>query len=154
MRGCRTCHHLCVDDLPMTWRTTRAARIAGLMLSMLFVLMAFAIMAVDHDLSAVTPLVICLGVALACWRAVNSALTLTQTELVIRNPVLTYQVKLEDIIDVRPGYSGIEVMKSDGSKVSAWAVQKANYSAWAGKETRADVVASCIRRALVRSRMQ
>lgn len=46
---------------------------------------------------------------------------------------------------VQPGYAGISIEMESGEVVTAWAVQKANWSRWQSRRTRADEVAEFLR---------
>jgi hypothetical protein len=47
-----------------------------------------------------------------------------------------------DFKRLEPGYSGLVVTKQDGSRKTAWVVQKSNWAMGRGEHTRADDVAS------------
>lgn len=83
--------------------------------------------------------------AIWLWRAgVRASITLTDQELLIKNPVRTYRFRLSDIASADPGYSGIVIATSSGENVCAWAVQKSNIAELCGWHTRADHVAAAI----------
>lgn len=68
--------------------------------------------------------------ALVFVLALRPSLSLTESTLVIRNPMRTYRVDLLDVIDVWPGYSGVVVATRGQAEISVWAVQKSNLAAW------------------------
>ncbi|GHJ47383.1 hypothetical protein Cs7R123_47250 [Catellatospora sp. TT07R-123] len=71
--------------------------------------------------------------------------TLTDTELIVRNPMRTYQVALADVASVDNGYSGLVVVLRDDTKLQVWAVQKSNLARLLNRQTRSDEVAAAIR---------
>jgi hypothetical protein len=90
-------------------------------------------------------LIECPLVAVGLWRGgVRASLTLTEQELLIKNPIRTYRVPLIDVTSATPGYSGIVITTSSDENVCAWAVQKSNIADWSGWRTRADDVAAVI----------
>lgn len=90
--------------------------------------------------------------ALAVWLFVfRPALTLTGTDLVVRNPWGTRRVPLADITGTGGAYTGLRIERRSGTPVTAWAVQKSNAAKWSGTSTRADQVATEIMAAARRS---
>jgi hypothetical protein len=87
------------------------------------------------------------GAAVGLRVAMYSSLVLTSDTLEIRNVFGARVVALASISAVTPGYSGITITTEDGHSYTALAVQKANLSTWRGRPTRADKVASAVRRA-------
>ncbi|WP_430501289.1 PH domain-containing protein [Micromonospora trifolii] len=76
--------------------------------------------------------------------AFRPAVTLTDTDVIVRNPNGSQQVSLSDVAKVEPGYGGLTITTSTGEHVVAWAVQKSNLAKWTGRHTRADEVAASI----------
>ncbi|GAA1844969.1 PH domain-containing protein [Asanoa iriomotensis] len=135
-----------------TWRVSPAGRVAGI------VFIAFgawvvvrALLAVARDgleLSLGYALVFGLAVGLApMLLALRPAVTLTDTEVEVRNPLRTRRLPLGEVVDAKTGYGGLRIETRDGRAVSAWAVQKSNLASWSGRHTRADEVADAIRKA-------
>ena len=86
--------------------------------------------------------------ALAVWLFVfRPALTLTDKDLIVRNPWGTRRVPLTDVKGTGGAYAGLRIERRSGSPVTAWAVQKSNAAKWSGKTTRADEVAKAIKAA-------
>ena len=66
-------------------------------------------------------------VCLASWRmAFVPYVEATDTALVIQNPLFKKAYAWDQIARVRSGYNGLVVVARDGSRSSAWAVQKSN----------------------------
>lgn len=88
------------------------------------------------------------ALAIFAWRAgLHPSLALRGGELVVANPIRTRQIPVHDIVGVVPGYSGLVISYRDQGAVrftAAWAVQKANVSAWMKRRTRSDEVAAAI----------
>lgn len=85
---------------------------------------------------------LCAPLAVAGWRLGLHPLIATGPEgVTIRNPVATTFVPWSDIQRCTPGYSGITIVRRDGSRVVAWAVQKSNAARWLNRRVRADDVA-------------
>ena len=83
------------------------------------------------------------------WLAtIRPALTLSETEVIVRNPIRIIRVPLADVTDARPGRRGVTICVADDCKVAAWAVQKSGLARWTGRDTRADQVAEAIRAAV------
>lgn len=61
------------------------------------------------------------------------------------NPRGTVFIPWEEIRGAEPGYAGISIEMESGEVVTAWAVQKANWSRWQSRRTRADEVAEFLR---------
>ncbi|MGC5290622.1 PH domain-containing protein [Micromonospora sp. DT231] len=76
--------------------------------------------------------------------AFRPAVTLTDEEVIVRNPNGSQQVSLNDVATVEPGYGGLTITTTRGERVVAWAVQKSNLATWTGRQTRADDVAASI----------
>jgi PH (Pleckstrin Homology) domain-containing protein len=82
------------------------------------------------------------------WLAtIRPALTLTGTEVIVRNPIRIIRMPLGDVTGVRPGRRGVTICVADDCKVAAWAVQKSLLARWTGRDTRADQVSEAIRAA-------
>ncbi|HEX6519721.1 MAG TPA: hypothetical protein VF070_06845 [Streptosporangiaceae bacterium] len=74
------------------------------------------------------------------------SITLTSSDLV-RNWFQRVTISLQDILDVRAGYSGVTIKSTGRRPVCASAVQKSNASTWLNRRTRADEVVETIRAA-------
>jgi len=70
--------------------------------------------------------------------------------LIVVNPLRSHSVSLAAISNVYPGYSGIRIAVRQGTQpliITAWAVQKSNWSREARNDNRrADLVVDTIRR--------
>lgn len=83
--------------------------------------------------------------AVGFWlAATRPALTASDDGVTVRGALTTTQVGWTDVIRCVPGYSGIAIVRRDGSVITANAVQKSNYAQAAGRRTRADEVAKAI----------
>jgi hypothetical protein len=84
--------------------------------------------------------------AVAIWLfAFRPSLTLTDSDVIVRNPWGTRVIPLADIAGFGGAYAGLSIQLRSGGSVAAWAVQKSNAAKWAGAKTRADEVADAIR---------
>ena len=96
------------------------------------------------------PSLVAIGAAGAafCLRvATYSSLALRSDALEIRNLFRARVVALATVAAVTPGYYGITIATRDGHSYTAFAVQKGNLNTWLGRHTRADEVATAVRRA-------
>jgi hypothetical protein len=132
-----------------TWRVSLAGRIFG------FVLIAFGLWVIVRagmaaardgmDLALAYALVFGgAAVLLSLLLAVRPAVTLSETDVEVRNPLRTRRVPLAEVADAKTGYGGLRIEIRDGRAVTAWAVQKSNLASWTGRRTRADDVADAI----------
>ncbi|HEV7708436.1 MAG TPA: PH domain-containing protein [Asanoa sp.] len=135
-----------------TWRVSTAGRVAGLVgtaFGLLVVVRALLAIARDGmELGLAYGLLF--GVALVLAPLVltlRPAVTLTETDVEVRNPLRTRRVPVAEITDAKTGYGGLRIETRDGRAVTAWAVQKSNLANWRGQHTRADDVAEAIRKA-------
>ena len=130
-------------DANIVWRTRLSSRVLGTAV----LVAVFAGIAIDAVfVSASEPLcrgllVLLLPLPLVWLFAFRPRLALEGEEVVIRNPLRSWRVPAADIESVWPGYSGIELRRRDGSKITAWAVQKSNLAHASRRRTRADGVA-------------
>ncbi|MEV4533118.1 PH domain-containing protein [Asanoa sp. NPDC049518] len=133
-----------------TWRVSPVGRVSGI------VFMAFGLWVMvravlagsrgGYDLGIVYGFGFGLAAVLVpLLFALRPAVTLTGTEVLVRNPLRTRRVPLAEITDAKTGYGGLRIETRDGRAVTAWAVQKSNVASWSGKHTRADDVADTIR---------
>ena len=80
--------------------------------------------------------------AIGFWlAATRSAITASDDGVTVRGLLSTTQIPWIDVARCVPGYSGIAIVRRDGSVVNASAVQKSNYSRVAGRRARADEIA-------------
>jgi hypothetical protein len=85
---------------------------------------------------------------LLSWQlSIGSSLTLTSTEVIVRNPFGVSRTLLREIADVNAGYGGVAIWRVDRTGVSAWAVQKTVIATWFRWHTRADDIVEAIRAA-------
>jgi hypothetical protein len=124
--------------MPQVWRVSLLGRVGTALLIPVYALVFLTI----------RPVVALLGAAFAvlawvvfAWRP---SITLTDTEVVVRNPFLFQRIALKDVARVGPGYGGLVITTRGGARTSAWAVQKSNLATWTGRRTRADEVAEAI----------
>jgi hypothetical protein len=83
------------------------------------------------------------GFSLFLWAKIfRPYVALTSTGLVVQNPILREEVKLDDIFSISVGYSGLLIRTQDGRVVVASAVQKSNWARWLKEKTRADDIAA------------
>lgn len=75
------------------------------------------------------------------------SITLTSSDLIVRNWFQRVTISLQDVLGVRAGYSGVTIDSARRGPVCASAVQKSNASAMLNRRTRADEVVDAIRAA-------
>jgi hypothetical protein len=135
-----------------TWRVSTGGRVAGLVFTAFgLVVVVRALLAIARDgLELGLAYGLLFGVALVLVPLVltlRPAVTLTETDVEVRNPLRTLRVPVAEITDAKTGYGGLRIETRDGRAVTAWAVQKSNLANWRGQHTRADDVAEAIREA-------
>ncbi|REF95809.1 PH (Pleckstrin Homology) domain-containing protein [Asanoa ferruginea] len=135
-----------------TWRVSTAGRVAGLVGTAFgLVVVVRALLAIARDgMELGLAYGLLLGVALVVAPLVltlRPAVTLTETDVDVRNPLRTLRVPIAEITDAKTGYGGVRIETRAGRAVTAWAVQKSNLANWRGQHTRADDVAEAIRQA-------
>ncbi|GAB3958257.1 hypothetical protein GCM10029978_002810 [Actinoallomurus acanthiterrae] len=81
------------------------------------------------------------------WNAFRPSISLTSTELVLRNKRRTERVDLRTIEAVMPSSEGLVVFVGGRAAYVGWAVQKSNLAFWLRRPGRADEVAERIRHA-------
>lgn len=84
--------------------------------------------------------VVFLGVAgLIVWLATfRTIVAVGRDAIVVRNPLRTFVVGLDDIASLSPEYEGLVVRTSQGEKVTAVAIQRWNLTLFFGRRSRAD----------------
>jgi hypothetical protein len=82
-----------------------------------------------------------IGVPVWAIGSLRPRITLTATELIIRNPLRSRRIQLTELSSVQGGWGGLKIKTSSGDVVVAWAVQKSRYAQWSHKRTRADDIA-------------
>jgi hypothetical protein len=135
-----------------TWRVTLAGRVVGVVFAAfgLWVLVRAALSGARDGFDLAIAYGLGLGLAavlVPLLIAVRPSVTLTDTDVEVRNPLRTRRVPLGEIADAKTGYGGLRIETRDGRAVNAWAVQKSNLASWSGRHTRADDVADAIRKA-------
>ncbi|GAA4632841.1 hypothetical protein GCM10023196_067970 [Actinoallomurus vinaceus] len=122
----------------------------GLVIVALAVLeIGFASVLVDRrDPGLVAPLLLLPGLAgWLWWSFFRPSISLTSTELVLRNKSRTERVDLRTIEAVMPSSEGLVVFVGGRPAYVGWAVQKSNLAMWLRRVGRADQVAEQIRQA-------
>ncbi|MGN9810166.1 hypothetical protein ACTMSW_12505 [Micromonospora sp. BQ11] len=129
-----------------SWRVSMVGRAFGILGLVLAGVAASAIVVSGFDLAAKIVILVPIGgyAALAYLSALRPSITLTDSELVIRNKLRTHRIGLHTIVRVDAGYHGIGVQTRHGQVVHGWAVQKSNLARWLGRQTRADLVVETI----------
>lgn len=64
--------------------------------------------------------------------------------LFIQNRITAVRVPYRDIKQISGGYYGLRIVRTNGTIVMAWAVQKSNFARWLGEHTRSDDVIDAI----------
>ncbi|WP_433178400.1 hypothetical protein [Actinoallomurus sp. CA-150999] len=139
-------------DAPLVrWRTATSTRIVvGLIIVVLAVFEAGGVAnLVDQGVTgAIVPLLLFPFFAgWLWWIAFRPSISLTSTELVLRNKRGTERVDLRTIESVMPSSEGLVVFVGGRPAYVGWAVQKSNLALWLGRPGRADEVAEQIRQA-------
>lgn len=139
--------------MQQTWRVSLVGRAFGIFVLVLAGIVASAIVVSGLDLASKIVSVVLIGgfAAVAYTSALRPSITLTNSELVIRNKFRTYRIDLNTIVRVDAGYHGVGVQTRHG-QVHGWAVQKSNLARWLGRETRADLVVEAIEKARLSAR--
>lgn len=79
---------------------------------------------------------------IGCWRFARVPyIAATESGVVVQNAFLHYKLAWSEIADIRGGYYGLRIVRTDGTSVTASAVQQPNIARWAGWRTRSDDVA-------------
>ncbi|MGC1214043.1 MAG: hypothetical protein WA890_22630 [Micromonospora sp.] len=132
--------------MQQTWRVSLVGRVFGILVLVLAGIVASTIVVSGLDLASKVVAVVLLGglAAFVYVSALRPSITLTSSELVIRNKLRTYRIDLNTIVRVDAGYHGIGVQTRHGQVVHGWAVQKSNLARWLGRHTRADLVVEAI----------
>lgn len=114
--------------MQQTWRVSLVGRAFGIVVLVLAGIVASAIIVSGLDLATkIVSVAIIVGFAAYAYvNALRPSITLTNSELVIRNKFKTYRIDLNTIARVDAGYYGIGVQTSHGQVVHGWAVQKSN----------------------------
>jgi Bacterial PH domain len=139
---------------PVVFRSTVAGRVGAALCALIGAagaVLCIVILARDgFDRTLVSSSIIMAGMTAFAGGAARSRITIADECVVVRNPLWTQRVRLAEIASVEPGYSGLQITTAEGRTVTAWAVQKSNWSAWRGRRTRADEIAAAIVRHAVR----
>jgi hypothetical protein len=84
-------------------------------------------------------------VVAATWIAgLRPRVGLVGDEVVIVSIFRTRRFPLREVVGASPGYYGTELRLADGRTFTAGTVQRPNFAAWRGRESRADRVASIV----------
>ena len=136
--------------MQQTWRVSLVGRAFAILVLVLAGIAAAAVLVSGLDLASKLVIVVLIGcfAAYAYIGALRPSITLTDSELVVRNKFRTYRIDLRTIARVDAGYHGIAVQTRHGQVVHGWAVQKSNLARWLGRQTRADLVVEAIEKEL------
>lgn len=88
--------------------------------------------------------VMLLAAPLAAFFAFYPAVTLTDNELIVRNPGGQVRVPLAEIVSVAPGFWGLAITTTRSGPLLALAVAKSTLATRKGRSARADEVAASI----------
>ncbi|MFD0783493.1 PH domain-containing protein [Micromonospora azadirachtae] len=140
-------------DEVRVWRLGVGLRIfAGLLFGVMSVglvaFVAYQAAAPDGDLRSALVAAVPFGLlGFLLWRQIfHPRLTAGPEGLVLRSQWRTSRVPWAAVVRCDPGYYGIVITCTDGSRVVAPAPQKSNLSRWLGRSTRADDVADYLER--------
>ena len=128
------------------WRVRRGVRLLGPAIAVgLFI--SWTTVAVVEGLPAL--LLVAVGsaaLALGLWfpLAQRPRIVLEPPKVTVVNPAGTQVVRLADLDRAEAGPAGVDLKLRDGTTVTAWAVQRANWSPRRGSRPRADSVAAAI----------
>lgn len=128
------------------WRVRRTARLAGPIVAA----GAFGFWGVVALVDSLPSLLLVgagsTALCLALWFPFveRPRIALGSEDVTVVNPFSTRRIRLDEIQGVEGGYDGLELRLRDGTTVTAWAVQKANWAQWTGRRTRADDAAQAI----------
>jgi hypothetical protein len=134
-----------------TWRPTQVARIGGAVVAAACAsLGVFALVASVGDLSgaglAFGALMIA-GAALSLVVPFGAYIRIGHDGVSYRNFISTTTIVWTDLQACKAGYSGIALLRIDGTVSVGFAVQKSNLATWRHWRTRADEVVHSIERA-------
>ncbi|MET0491621.1 MAG: PH domain-containing protein [Actinoplanes sp.] len=132
--------------MPQVWKVSPLGRIGCSVLLAAAVVFDLLVSGVPSAL-----IVLAVGGALVWLSAFWPSVTLTETELIVRNPWGVTRVPLGDIADTGGAYAGLSIKRRSGGRVAIWAVQKSNAAKMAKRTTRADEVAATIKAAARRA---
>lgn len=134
---------------PTTFRARRSSRaLVALTLITTVLLLAVDSLRATGSADAIADLAVFAPPFVAMWWlcAVKPRLSVFEHELVIRNPLATRTVAMNDLTGVEAGYGGLVLTLRGGDQIRVWAVQKSNVANWLGRRVRADEVADLLRK--------
>ena len=89
-------------------------------------------------------LILCAAV---CWRwGLHPRIVATFTGIEVRNALTSHFVPWRDFGSYKASYRGLTIIRRDGSRVSAFAVQKSKTSVWRNLRTRSDDIGEYLAR--------
>jgi hypothetical protein len=129
------------------WRVRSTARAAAGVLMGAFVIVAIGVSAEGEAIGvqlAIWGAVVVLGFGVWRW-SFAPYIELTQTEVVVQNPLVRRTILYAEVDDVRTAIGGLEVRRHVGKPVAVWAVQKSTWAMPSRRTARIDEVADAIR---------
>jgi len=129
------------------WRVSQLGRLASVAVCLLFwTLGVFLLSEGAHTSDRITGGVFLVVAPIAVWLfAFRPFVALGTDQVVVQNPWRGLTIPLGAVLGAHGGYGGLSLnVRGLRRPVTAWAVQKANWSTWRGRETRADRVAAAI----------
>jgi hypothetical protein len=129
------------------WRVSPSGRIAAVAVAAMWLAVAAGFTAAGVSAGALIIVWLSAAViAIGAWRWAFAPYVALQPDcLVVQNRLVRTSVRYKDIVEIRPGYSGVFMRQRDGDTVTAWAVQKSNVRRWQGAtNTRADELVHAI----------
>ncbi len=131
------------------WRTSRAARYGGGVAVVAWSgIVAADILSTDGRSGTWIDWTVQTAAAAALWwlLAMRPMVRLGRGQVVVRNPLWTRRLLLADVADAVPGYLGVRITRHGRRlPVVAWAVQEANLSSLAERDTRAKKLSARLR---------
>lgn len=137
---------------PKEWRVSAPGRLVGWFLVLVSAvggvigLLAVFTLPIGHWWVAAPLAGVCVLVALCAYRgAVTPSLVAGGDGIVVHNPLRRTELPWAMVAEISPSAAGVRIRRTDGRTLTAWAVQKSNWSIWTNRWTRADEVAKDLR---------
>jgi hypothetical protein len=130
------------------WRVSRYGRVACGLVTLLFLAMTVSILTSleisVRDGLILSAVFVFLGAG-SLWVSQRCRLVLTDSSLVVVNPVRTQVIALQDIVDATPGAAGLVIETASVRHVRAFAVQTSHLAEWLRLPSRADDISYQVR---------
>lgn len=130
------------ERFEQVWRHSRVTVAIAALMAVAWAVLGGVVLAMGQVFLAVLCWLWAVVSVVLAWRFVAVPfIAATESGVVVQNAFLRYTFAWSEIADVRGGYYGLRIVRTDGTSVSASAVQQPNIARWAGWRTRSDEVA-------------